>query len=177
MDGEQPCTPKSTGDSQLLQKKPDQQRLDDVQRQVRHVIAGQVFAPEPPLDPERGIRHWPIIRRLGGEPELIQAAGRSYDRVLRQQQIVVQEFAAADGGQVDRSSQQDQDADARPRPRGHRRNARRCGYRCRLVREIVLLASGHWETLGNCYRHRSLKPSDCKISLTSSENPHHIVGR
>ena len=74
MHGEDHGRQKCPGNGQFPQDDPNQQRLDYVQDQVGDVVAGRIHPPQPPLDPERGIGHRPVVERFGGAPK--SATGR-----------------------------------------------------------------------------------------------------
>ena len=96
MHGKQQGRQKRARNEQPPQNHPNQQRVDNVQNHVRYVITSGLRAPQMPLKPKRRIGDGPIINRLVGKPDAVEAIGNVDQWILSDQPVFVpKKFAAS----------------------------------------------------------------------------------
>ena len=64
------------------------------------MVSPRVCFPQPPVDPEVGIGHRPVVRRFGGAPEEVQAVRRFDELVIYYKFVVVHDEAAVYGREI-----------------------------------------------------------------------------
>ncbi len=129
-------------DRQPRENAPEKQHREDVQEDVYDVIAGGVIAPEPPLKPEGRDGERGIIGRGGAGPDIAEAVGALYQRVLGYEQVIVPHEARAHGRDVAERRREDE---ARAQEEGR---AERRGHEGKLA----------WrDAVTNCDRKRRVK--------------------
>ena len=72
-----------------------------MQQQIGDVIARRVFSPQPPFQPERGVCHRPVVLRFRGTRKAIQTGRGFYQRIVRQQQPVIEDELAVQRRVID----------------------------------------------------------------------------
>ena len=95
MHGEDQGRQECPGNGKFPQNDPNQQGFGYVQDEVAYVVAGRIHPPHPPLDPESGIGHWPIINRFDGTPEAVQAVWILNKVIGGQKYVVVRNKSVA----------------------------------------------------------------------------------
>jgi hypothetical protein len=98
------------------EQSPDEQGVEDVEREGDDVVAGGGGAEEMPLDPEEGLLDRVVFDEAAGrEPDLEQAAEVAQKRLVGDVPVVVPEPGAVEGGEVDPEGDGDDGEDAGPR--------------------------------------------------------------
>ncbi len=130
---EQPAEPR-VAQAESRQQFPDEQRAEEMQRDVRDVIAGGVEMPEMPLRGlERGLDRVVLDEAAGCEPDFPEAVRVVQQGVLEEVKVVVHQPVAAERrGEDPESGAQDQERAQQVQPSLRRRRGVHgaCGCGC-----------------------------------------------
>ena len=100
MDGKEDGGDEGPGYPEAGEHPPQEDTFHGVQDKIGGVVAGRVHSPQSPLEPQAARGHRPVIGRLRGAPEAVQAVRRMDQGIRREEGVVIPHESQGPGAPV-----------------------------------------------------------------------------